>query len=173
MAYTLTVLFRRDPARDRKKDRIHYIGIRPFWPDGREVAVGLDAFCQKGQRLLGLNRYLADREECLIQLINFPLKDRDDDLIRIPGHRVRRFYLERVGPIGRIHFMDGTPTEVIFHLKNDEPEVVHWIGLNRICDGERQWFDLAACPLGKATSPVPIGMNSNSSDAHQKYPRIS
>jgi len=144
MPHTLTVLFRRDPSRDRQKEQIRYRGYRPFWPDGRAVDVALDAFCQHGQRLLGLNRHLANKEECLIQLTNFPLADMDCDIHRLPGHRVRRLYIERNGPIGRVHFMDGTPTDIIFDLENDEDDVLDWIRLPYISDGDRLWFDLAA-----------------------------
>jgi hypothetical protein len=153
MARTLTVLFRRDPSRDRQHEQIQYEGYQPLWPDGRPVAVGLDAFCRHGQRLLGLGRHLAGRRERLIQLVNFPLSCREDDLNRLPGHRVRRFFLERQGQCGRIHFMDGTPTEVVFHTAHDEPRVLHWCGLPGLRDGEHQWFDLAA---GPADLPPPL-----------------
>jgi len=149
MQRTLTVLFRRDPSRDRSHQQIHYRGYRPHWPDGRPVDVGLDAFCQHGQRLLGLNRLLAQNPECLINLINFPVADNDENIRRLPGHRVRRFYLERQGESGRLHFMDGTPTDVVFTLGKDEQDVLHWIGLPHLDDGERQWFDLAAGPVDK------------------------
>lgn len=146
MARTLTVLFRRDPARDRRKEQIHYRGYRPHWPDGRPVDVGLDAFCQHGTRLLGLNRLLARSPEGLVRLINFPVHNHDENIRRLPGHRVRRFYIERQGQSGRIYFMDGTPTDIVFQMTKDEDEVLHWIGLPYLRDGERQWFDLAACP---------------------------
>lgn len=152
MARILTILFRRDPSCDRQDERIQYRGFRPYWPDGREVTVGLDAFCKHGQRLLGLNRHLATRQECLIQLIQIPLKSREDDLHRIPGHRVRRFFLQREGPQGRIHFLDGTPTAIVFHSDQDEPEVLRWIGLPYLLEGERLWFDLAACPVENAAT---------------------
>jgi hypothetical protein len=149
MQRTLTVLFRRDPSRDRSKEQVHYRGYRPHWPDGRPVDVGLDAFCQHGQRLLGLNRLLARSHECLIRLINFPVADSEENIRRLPGHRVRRFFIERHGESGRIHFMDGTPTDIVFDMGKDETEVLHWIGLPHLDDGERQWFDLAACPVEK------------------------
>jgi len=147
MSRTLTILFRRDPARDRQRERIHYEGYQALWPDGCPVTVGLDAFCKHGQRLLGLGKHLAGCRERLIQMIFMPIQDVDDDLHKIPGHRVRRFFIERQGQIGRIHFMDGTPTSLVFVLGRDEPRVLHWIGLNALDDGDRQWFDLAAKPL--------------------------
>ena len=49
--------------------------------------------------------------------------------------------------------MDGTATDIVFHLDNDEHEVLHWIGLPYLCDGERQWFDLAACPAEEPATP--------------------
>jgi hypothetical protein len=150
MSRTLTILFRRDPSRDRQRESIHYEGYQPFWPDGRPVAVGLDAFCKHGQRLLGLGKHLAGCRERLIRMICLPLLGRDDDLHRIPGHRVRRFFIERQGQTGRIHFMDGTPTSIIFEIGRDEPRVLHWLGLPTLGDGERQWFDLAAVTVDAA-----------------------
>lgn len=150
MARKLTVLFRRDPSRDRQSEDIRFEGYQVFWPDGCPVTVGLDAFCTHGQRLLSLGRHLAGRTERLMELICFPLKDREDNLTRLPGHRVRRFFLERQGRLGRIHFLDGTPTATVFELGRDEPRVLRWIGLIGLADGERQWFDLAACALEPA-----------------------
>ena len=147
MSRTLTLLFRRDPSRDRETELAQFEGYQILWPDGRPVAVGLDAFCKHGQRLFGLGKQLAGCHEKLIKMICFPLQCREDDLNRIPGHRVRRFYIERSGNGGRIYFMDGTPTTVSFEVDRDEPEVLHWLGLPTLKDGERQWFDLAATDL--------------------------
>jgi hypothetical protein len=144
MSRSLTVLFRRDPTKDRYRGNIHFEGYQVLWPDGRKVHVGLDAFCKHGQRLLGLGRYLAGCHERLIELIFFPLEGRDSDLTRIPGHRVRRFYLRREGRAGRVHFLDGTPTETIFQLDRDESRVLEWTGLPDLREGDEQWFDLAA-----------------------------
>ncbi len=146
MSRTLTILFRRDPARDRHADEVHYEGYEMFWPDGRPLAVGLSAFCRHGQRLMGLGRHLAGRSERLIQLKCFPLKGREDELTRMSGYRVRRFYLERRGDVGRLHFLDGTPTSATFELGRDEFRVLYWVGLLGLRDGERLWIDLAACP---------------------------
>jgi hypothetical protein len=144
MQRSITILFRRDPARDRHKGNIFFEGYEVLWPNGRPVAVGLDAFCKHGQRLLGLGRHLAGCRERLIELICFPLSGREADLTRLPGHRVRRFFVERQGRLGRIHFLDGTPTETVFEMGQDEPKVLEWIGLPHMQDGEQQWIDLAA-----------------------------
>jgi hypothetical protein len=150
MPRILHVLFRRDPASDRQDDRVRYEGYRPLWPDGRPIGVGLDAFCTHGQRLFGLGRHLSGRGERLLELRCYPLADRDDDLTRLAGARVRRFYLERQGRQGRVHFLDGTPTSVVFHLDRDEPSVLAWVGLPALADGARAWFDLAALPPAEA-----------------------
>jgi hypothetical protein len=144
MPRTLQVLFRRDPSRDRKRGEINFEGYRVYWPDGRPIATGLDSFCKHGQRLLGLGRHLAGCSEKLIELMYFPLAGRDDDLVRIPGHRVRRFYLLRQGLCGRVHFLDGTPTDTLFDLARDERAVLEWCGLPAMAEGDQQWFDLAA-----------------------------
>jgi hypothetical protein len=153
MPRSLTVLFRRDPSRDGLRGNIAFEGYQVLWPDGRPVAVGLDAFCKHGQRLLGLGRHLAGCNERLIELICFPLDSRDDDLTKMPGHRVRRFFLERQGYCGRIHFLDGTPTNTTFELDRDEFPVLEWIGLPDLREGERQWIDLAARAVEMPAAP--------------------
>lgn len=144
MSRTLTLLFRRDPSKDRPNEKVPFEGYQAFWPEGPQVDVGLDAFCKHGQRLLGLGKHLEGSREKLIKMICFPLHGRDDELNRIPGHRVRRFFIERSGAEGRIHFMDGTPTTVTFDINRDEERLLHWIGLSDLADGGRLWFDLAA-----------------------------
>ncbi len=150
MSRSITVLFRRDPSRDRSKGDISFEGYEVLWPNGRPVAVGLDAFCKHGQRLLGLGRHLRGCKERLIQLRCFPLSGRDDDLNRIPGSRVRRFFIERRGLQGRIHFLDGTPTDTVFEIGQDETRVLEWIGLPLMNDGDVQWIDLAAAVVEPA-----------------------
>ncbi len=155
MSRTLQILCRRDPSKDRQDDRIAYQGYEFFWPDGRPVAIGLDAFCKHGQRLLGLGKHLAGTNEKLIDMICVPQHDRDADMTRLTGHRVRRFYIERHGTQGRLHFMDGTPTAIVLEIGRDEYPVLHWIGLTGLRDGEQQWFDLAARPAEVETVPLP------------------
>jgi hypothetical protein len=144
MSRTLTVLFRRDASRDRQRGDVPFEGYQVCWPDGQAVHTGLEGFCKRGQRLLGLGRPLAGCHERLIELTCFPLGGREDHLTRLPGHRVRRFFLERRGRWGRIHFLDGTPTEIVFEIGHDEHRVLEWIGLPTMGDGERQWVDVAA-----------------------------
>jgi hypothetical protein len=148
------MLFRRDPVRDRVDEGVRYEGYDFVWPDGRPVAIGLTAFCKHGQRLLGLGRHLAGSHERLVDLLLFPLPDAEAGLTRLPGHRVRRFSLERCGRQGRLYFFDGTPTTVTFDLDRDEDAVLHWTGLPSMREGERQWFDLAARPAEEPT-PAP------------------
>ena len=155
MARSITLLFRRDPACDRQTNSVHFTGYRPCWPSGDPVAIGMDAFCKHGQRLLGLGKQLAGCPEALVRLICMPLEGRDDDINRIPGHRVRRFYVQREGQTGRLHFLDGTPTTVLFELGQDEPRVLNWIGLPTMADGEIQWVDLAATTVDSPVQPRP------------------
>jgi hypothetical protein len=140
------LLFRRDPSRDRHEDKVYYEGYDVLWPDGRPVSVGVDALCKHGQRLLSLGRHLAGCRERLIDLLCFPLAGRDDNLTKLPGHRVRRFFIERHGREGLLHFFDGTPTTIVLDLHRDEPKVLQWVGLTTLRDGAQQWFDLAAQP---------------------------
>jgi hypothetical protein len=154
MLRTLKVLFRRDPSRDRQEKDIAFEGYEFLWPDGRPVAVGFNAFCKHGQRLLGLGRHLRGCRERMIEVLCIPLRDREDDLSRLPGARVRRFLLKREGRQGRIHFLDGTPTTLIFDLDHDEDRVLHWVGLPDLADGGEQWLDLAARPTDSLTITV-------------------
>jgi len=144
MSNTLQFLLRRDPSRDRKSERINYEGYTVHWPDGTAVGVGADAFCQHGQRLLGLGRKLNGHSERHVNITCVHLGDGQNEMTRIPGHRVRRFYIERHGRQGRVHFFDGTPTAIVLDTHRDEPAVLAWVGLNKLREGERQWFDLAA-----------------------------
>jgi hypothetical protein len=80
----------------------------------------------------------------MVDMIYFPLAGLRDDLTRLPGHRVRRFFLLRGGRQGRLHFFNGTPTAIVLDLDRDEPDVLNWIGLPVLGDGEAAWFDLAA-----------------------------
>jgi hypothetical protein len=144
MEHTIRILFQRDPARDRQDNQVSFEGYEVLWPDGRPMSLGFDAFCKQGQRLFGLGRHLAGCRQRLVDLIRFPLADREDNLTRLPGHRVRRFCLCRSGRQGRLHFLDGTPTAIVFDLDQDEPDVLRWVGLDNLADGESHWFDLAA-----------------------------
>src|SRR3954454_7924959 len=134
MARKLTVLLRRDPSRDRQENQIHFEGYAFLWPDGQPLDVALDALCKHGQRLLGLGRHLQGCRERLLDLLVFPLWGREDHLTRLPGARVRRFFIERQGCLGRLHFMDGTPTATLFNLEQDEKPVLDWIGLTSLED---------------------------------------
>ena len=147
MSRSLTVLFRRDPSKDRQQEKIRFEGFQFIWPDGRPVAVGLDAFCKQGTRFFGLHKHLVGREERLIKLVFLPLMSQEDELNRIPGFRVRRLYMQREGLLGRVHFMDGTPTSIVFDIGRDEACVLEWLGLPSMIDGEKQWFDIAAMPV--------------------------
>jgi hypothetical protein len=170
MSRTLRVLCRRDSDRDRVEDNIAYEGYDFLWPDGRPVAVGLTAFCKHGQRLLALGRHLAGERERLLDLIVYPLHDGEEPLTRLPGHRVRRFSIQREGRQGRLYFLNGTPTTVVFDLDGDEAPVLHWIGLPALRDGELQWFDLAARPVevavaGSRAPSAAFGVHSLPQDA--------
>jgi len=147
MPRSVTVLLRRDRSRDRQQQEMNYEGYQILWPDGRAVATGISAFCHHGQRLLGRT----DPEESperFVEFVCYPLQSLNDPLTRLVGHRFRRFFLERTGSTGRLHFLDGTPTEVTFDMSRDEWPVLEWIGLPYLADGGRQWLDLGVKPAG-------------------------
>jgi len=144
MERTLLLLFRRDLSRDRCEDEVNFEGYQVLWPDGRAVALNVDAFCKLGQRLLGLGRALAGCKERLIEIVCFPVRDREQQITHLPGHRVRRFILSREGQQGRLYFMDGTPTTVLLDLERDDPPILFLFHLAELLDGQRLWLDLAA-----------------------------
>ena len=162
MHRTLILLFRRDPERDGMHGKVPVEGYQISWPDGRPVALGLKAFCKHGRRLLGLKGCLNGCSERLVELICFPVTDQDANLTRLPGHRVRRFCLARFGALGRLHFLDGTPTDVVFDLDRDDPAVLAWIGLRALPDGERQWLDVGA--RGFDADAIQVGLRTSSAD---------
>jgi hypothetical protein len=57
--------------------------------------------------------------------------------------------------VGRLHFMDGTPTTATFEMELDEPRVLHWIGLPALAEGQVQWLDLAAIAVDAAVPARP------------------
>lgn len=143
---TIRVILRRAPSRDREDGPAPVEGYDILWPDGRPLGVGFDAFCKHGQRLFGLGRHLNGRAERLVELTCHPLDGLESPLTRQPGQRVRRFYLLREGQQGRLHFLDGTPTAIVFDLGRDEQAVLDWVGLPGLAEGEAGWMDLAARP---------------------------
>jgi hypothetical protein len=144
MSRTLTAVFRRAPSRDKHINNFTLVGYSMSWPDGRPVAVGLDAFCHRGQRLLGIHKLMAGCDERKVTLVCASCPDLQARMLNLPGSRVRRFCLCREGRRGRLHFMDGTPTSATFDLDEDEQSVLDWIGLPAVPDGGHQWVDVAA-----------------------------
>lgn len=169
MPRTLTLLFRRDRSRDRQRGPIFFEGYEILWPDGHPVTLGLDSFCSHGRRLLGLDRHLSGREERLIDLLCFPLGSLEDKLTRIPGHRVRRFLLQREGDVGRLYFLNKTPTDAVFKMGHDDPRVLRWLGVSELPEGGCQWVDLAA----RATEPAPRTAPALAAACHTFYAAVA
>jgi hypothetical protein len=159
MARKLRLLFRRNPDRDRFVKGIRFEGYDVLWPDGQPLSLMIDSFCTHGQRLLGLGKRLAGAAERLVDMICVHLSHKEADLTRIPGHRVRRFCMERIGKNGRVYFFDGTPTTILFDLDQDEPAFLNWLGLTSLLDGEKLWFDLAAQAV-EAELPEPVRLSA-------------
>jgi hypothetical protein len=150
MARKLQILFRRDPKRNRQLNNVDMDGFQLLWPDRRPVESGFDAFCRHTQRALGLHRHMEDVEEQLMELIHYPRNGREDSLVRIPGQIVRRLMVKREGVVGRLHLLNGAPTEITFEMGRDDPRLLNWVGLPELADGEERWFDLKARPVRSA-----------------------
>jgi hypothetical protein len=156
--------------RDRQENEVALEGYQFFWPDGLPATTGLNALCRHGQRLLGLHRHLAGKSECQLELLWTPQCDREVAMTRLPGHRVRRFCLVRQGRQGRVHFLNGEPTFIVFDLDQDEKRVLEWVGLAGMREGEEQWFDLASRPMLPAPLSVPAPTSTFSGLVSQESP---
>jgi hypothetical protein len=64
------------------------------------------------------------------------------------GVRCRRFYALRKGDEIRFHFLDGTPTDMVFHDRLDNSVVLDWLRADYILPGIPFWFDLASVHEG-------------------------
>jgi hypothetical protein len=144
----LTVVLTRRRERDEAADRVNYSGYDIHWPDGRSVTIGLQRFCQQGTRLL-LGR-ARDLEKALVRVTLYPISGLEADLTRPgSGARCKRFYSLSEGDDIRFHFFTGTPTEVIFNRREDDPAVLKWLHADRIRQNEAFWFDLGSEILEK------------------------
>jgi hypothetical protein len=116
------------------------------WPDGQPVGTGLKRFCSFGSRLLLGRRY--NGEAAWVRLIVHPVAGREASLTRPgPTLRCRRLYALRSGDNIRLYFLDGTPTEAVFHASFDEQRVLRWLQVEHMQPGEPFWFDLACQTL--------------------------
>lgn len=144
----LTVLFRRRPGTEHAHGGITFAGYDIAWPDGRPVQTGLRRFCNVGARLLLGRR--SEGETTLVRLTVHPVAGLEAALTRPGGGvRCRRLYAVRRGDNIRLHFLDGTPTEAVFHAAADEPRVLRWLQAERMRPGEPFWFDLASQTLAE------------------------
>jgi hypothetical protein len=144
----VTVLFQRRPGTEQARGSTTFAEYDIVWPDGRPVQLGLTRFCNFGSRLLLGRRY--EGETALVRLTIHPVAGLKATLTRPGGGvRCRRLYALRRGDGIRIHFLDGTPTEAVFHATDDEPEVLRWLQAERMRPDEPFWFDLASQTLAE------------------------
>lgn len=142
----LVALFRRDPSKDAFTEKRVFEGYQICWPDGEPAGISLERFCQLGCRLLGLGKRMQGKAEQLVEMGVYPLADGLESPLTPtpPGVRCRRFYLLREKHLARVHFFNGSPTEVCFDTVHDDPCVLEWIGALDLPEGEQRWFDFTA-----------------------------
>lgn len=143
---TITVQFKRNENFDTQKENIEYSGFDFFWQDGTPIKTGLDKFCQKGIKLF-LGKNGLNQPNQLLEITVLPINSKDDPLPKT-NCRSRRFYIKRENKKGIIHFMNNTPTDIIFNEEIDEPEVLNWIGLTPELK-DVAWFDVVVKPVDK------------------------
>jgi hypothetical protein len=160
----LTALLRHCRERDEVGPGVAYSGYDVFWPDGRPAGVGLRRFCRHGTRLL-LGRH-PNGAPALVRVAIYPVAGREASLTRPgPGVRCRRFYALREPDHVRLYFVTGHPTEVFFDPASDDPEVLHWLQVERMRAGVPFWFDLACETLPGGEVALEAGLAARSGDA--------
>jgi hypothetical protein len=134
---------------ERRRERDQHTGQTVFtsfdisYRDGTPVSVGFHRFCQHGTRLL-VGR-ANDFDKALIEITLYPVAGLEADLTHPgPGVRCRRFYALRDDDDIRLHFFNGTPTEIVFNARLDDPTVLHWLRADYIRPHTPFWFDLAS-----------------------------
>ncbi|MCS7168387.1 MAG: hypothetical protein RMI91_13605 [Gemmatales bacterium] len=147
----LVVLFRRDPSRDTYSDNRVFEGYQICWSDGEPTRISLERLCKLGCRLLGLGKRMQDRQEQLVEMGVYPLPEGLEAPLTptAPGVRSRRLFLLRDNHLVRVHFFNGSPTEVCFDPAHDDPTVLEWIGAIDLPEGEQRWFDFTARTLDR------------------------
>jgi hypothetical protein len=147
----LTLRFQSRPGTERVRGGITSAEYDIAWPDGRPVQAGLTRFCKFGSRLLLGRRYQGDT--ALVRLTVHPVAGLEAELTRPGGGvRCRRLYALRRGDTIRLYFLDGTPTEAVFHAAEDEPPVLRWLQADRMRPGEPFWFDLGSQTLAEKSA---------------------
>ena len=142
-ATDVAVLFRDRPGTEQVRDGITFAEYDITWPDGRPVQAGLNRLCNYGSRLVLGRSYQGG--EALVRLTIHPVAGLKAPLTRPAGGvRCRRLYALRHGDIIRLHFLNGTPTEIVFHAGQDEPHVLRWLQADLMRSGEPFWFDLGS-----------------------------
>jgi hypothetical protein len=118
----LTLRFQRRPGTEHARGGITSAEYDIAWPDGRPVQTGLSRFCNFGSRLLLGRRYAGGTT--LVHLTVHPVAGLEAALTRPGGGaHCRRLYAVRRGDTIRLHFLDGTPTEAVFHAAEEEAEL--------------------------------------------------
>jgi hypothetical protein len=150
----VTVVFQRRTGRDESNDGVDYLGYDILWPDGQPVRLGLRRFCQIGSRILVGRGFDGDR--AMVRISIYHVAGREAPLTR-PGRgiRCRRLYALHGPDSIRFHFLDGTPTEVVFDPHADERRVLSWIQAEHMRPGEPYWFDLASQTVEEPCPAVP------------------
>jgi hypothetical protein len=143
----LTVVFRRRPGTEHTRGGVTFAEYDIAWPDSCPVRTDLRRLCNLGARLLLGRRYHG--EAALVRLTIHPVAGLEAALTR-PGRggRCRRLYALRHGDTIRLHFLDGRPTEAVFHAA-DEPRVLRWLQAERMQSDKPFWFDLISQTLAE------------------------
>ena len=139
----IEVLMRRNTANDCNTQDADYAGFDFLWPDNQPVQVNLSQLCGIGVRLV-FRESLPHEGSFRVQFYLVPVDHHLAPRLAVPRTlKPRRIFFERQGPEVALHFINEFRTDVVFH-QNDDPRILHWVGLNQLAEGQRQWFDLLA-----------------------------
>lgn len=144
----IKALFIRSPGGNAVKEADDFAGYSLFLPNGHRACRGFDTFCKFWARLIFGKDWRS--ESHLIALHCFD-KEETEQATRMYSHLARRFKLVPDGDgVVRMHLCDGRPTEVLFSLAEEQPEVTHWLGLANGLPPGGKWIDFLSMSVSSS-----------------------
>jgi hypothetical protein len=145
----IDVLLRRNSRNDDTSEDATYTGFDICWENGQPAQVNLARLCGIAVHQIFHNQ-IPHEGSFHVQFYLVPVENRGAPRLAVPRSlKPRRVYIERQGPVAALHLANGFCTDIIFH-QDDDPRMLHWIGLTQLSDGQQQWADMVALYGGKA-----------------------
>jgi hypothetical protein len=144
----IDVLLRRNTSNDHATEGARYTGFDICWEDGLPAQVNLARLCGIGVRQV-FGDQVPQVGSFRVQYYLIPIDDRSAPRLAVPRSlKPRRVYFERQGPMAALHLANGFCTDIVFH-QDDDPRILHWVGLPQLSHGQQQWVDIVAINSGE------------------------